>query len=206
MDEVLTPQEEFWRGHFGNDYIARNRDDQDLAANLRLFSQALATAGPLDSCVELGANIGMNLRALRLLYPGIHLSGVEINPKAAAELRNFVDHVDECSILHWEPDDQADLVLIKTVLIHISPAALPKVYDRLYRASKRFILLCEYYNPTPVEVPYRGHRDKLFKRDFAGEMLDRFEDLRLLDYGFAYRRDPAFVYDDQSWFLLEKNR
>jgi spore coat polysaccharide biosynthesis protein SpsF len=44
----------------------------------------------------------------------------------------------------------------------------------------------------------------LFKRDFAGEMLEQFADLRLIDYGFAYRRDPAFPQDDITWFLMEK--
>ena len=41
---------------------------------------------------------------------------------------------------------------------------------------------------------------RLFKRDFAGEMLDRFSDLRLVDYGFRYHRDPAHPADDLTWF------
>jgi len=65
-------------------------------------------------------------------------------------------------------------------------------------------LVAEYYNPTPVSVTYRGHQDRLFKRDFSGELLDRFKDLRLIDYGFAYSRDPNHPQDDISWFLLEK--
>jgi hypothetical protein len=56
----------------------------------------------------------------------------------------------------------------------------------------------------PVSVNYRGNTDRLFKRDFAGEMLDRFKDLRLLDYGFSYHRDNNFPQDDINWFLLEK--
>ena len=201
---MRTPQEEFWSGEFGDEYIDRNRGEADLAANLRLFSLALRAAGPIASCVELGANVGMNLRALKLLYPRIHLAGVEINARAAEELRSHAHRVDECSILEWDPAEQADLSMIKTVLIHINPEYLPEVYDRLYHGSRRYILICEYYNPTPIEVPYRGHSDRLFKRDFAGEMMERFPDLRLLDYGFAYRRDPCFLYDDQSWFLLGK--
>jgi spore coat polysaccharide biosynthesis protein SpsF len=46
----------------------------------------------------------------------------------------------------------------------------------------------------------------LFKRDFAGELLDRFSDLRLIDYGFVYRRDTHFPLDDISWFLFEKTQ
>jgi len=55
-----------------------------------------------------------------------------------------------------------------------------------------------------VSIPYRGHSDKLFKRDFAGEILDQFSDLRLVDYGFVWHRDNLFPQDDISWFLLEK--
>ena len=95
------------------------------------------------------------------------------------------------------------MTLIKGVLIHINPQMLPRVYDLLYRVGKRYVCLIEYYNPTPVEVSYRGHSGRLFKRDFAGEMLERFEDLKLLDYGFVYHRDPNFPLDDVTWFLLE---
>jgi spore coat polysaccharide biosynthesis protein SpsF len=57
-----------------------------------------------------------------------------------------------------------------------------------------------------VSVPYRGHAERLFKRDFAGEMLKRYPKLRLLDYGFAYHGDANFPQDDITWFLLEKTR
>jgi spore coat polysaccharide biosynthesis protein SpsF len=56
-----------------------------------------------------------------------------------------------------------------------------------------------------VSISYRGHSDRLFKRDFAGEMLDKYADLSLVDYGFCYKRDKAFPQDDITWFLLQKN-
>ena len=96
------------------------------------------------------------------------------------------------------------MCLIKGVLIHINPEQLSEVYHKLYLASKKYILIAEYYNPTPVSIPYRGHENKLFKRDFAGEMLDKFQDLFLLDYGFVYHRDNLFPQDDINWFLLKK--
>ena len=49
-----------------------------------------------------------------------------------------------------------------------------------------------------------GHREMLFKRDFAGEMLDRFPDLHLVDCGFVYHRATDFPMDDITWFLLRK--
>jgi len=203
-----TPQEEFWAGEFGTAYIDRNAGDRLLASNLHFFSRALAQAGPVTSCLELGANIGMNLRALRLLYPDATLQGAEINPKAASVLGEFLGagNVFTGSIFDLPVAEPVDLVLIKGVLIHINPEMLPTVYDTIYRASNRLVLVGEYYNPAPVAIPYRGHADRLFKRDFAGELLERFPDLTLLDYGFAYRRDRAFPQDDINWFLLQKGR
>ena len=111
----------------------------------------------------------------------------------------------QSSIIEFETTHQWDLTLTKVVLIHIHPDLLPEVYNRLYRFSKRYILLCEYYNPVPVSVVYRGNTSKLFKRDFAGEMLDLYPDLRLIDNGFVYHRDPKYsLQDDMNWFLLEK--
>ena len=53
-------------------------------------------------------------------------------------------------------------------------------------------------------IEYRGNQEKLFKRDFAGEILDTYSNIELKDYGFSYRRDQAFPQDDITWFLLEK--
>jgi spore coat polysaccharide biosynthesis protein SpsF len=69
----------------------------------------------------------------------------------------------------------------------------------------RYICICEYYNPTPVEVTYRGYQEKLFKRDFVGEILDMYPDLELVDYGFVYHRDNNFPQDDITWFLIQKS-
>ena len=204
----VTPQENFWAGEFGSDYIARNDSDAIVATNLNIFCNALKYAGGgFQSALEIGANIGMNLKALQPLYPGIHLKGVEINSDAAKRLAEVIgeNNVFEGSIFDYPNHEKVDLAIAKGVLIHINPDKLQGVYEMLYQASKRFILLAEYYNPTPVAITYRGHADRLFKRDFAGEMLDKYPDLRLVDYGFVYHRDPAFPDDDTNWFLLEKN-
>ena len=202
-----TKQEDFWAGQFGNDYIGRNRSETFLAANMALFSKIFATH-PLTSLVEFGANIGNNLDALRLLFPKLELSAIEINADASKALRDkaICKEVFEQSILDFAPAHRYDAVLIKGVLIHINPEMLPSVYDKLYASSSKYICLVEYYNPSPVQIPYRGHEGFLFKRDFAGEMMERFPDLQLLDYGFVYRNDPNFPQDDLTWFLLKKER
>ncbi|MCM2250972.1 MAG: hypothetical protein NDJ19_01305 [Ramlibacter sp.] len=201
-----TDQEKLWAGQFGTDYIARNQGEQLLASNLDFFGKALRQARGLDSCIEFGANIGMNLKALKLLYPRQEQFGIEINAEAARLLEDTIPkaNVARRSILEWQPTRSFDLTLIKGVLIHMNPDVLPQVYDKLHAAAGRYLLVAEYYNPQPVAIPYRGHGDRLFKRDFAGEIMERHRNLQLVDYGFAYRRDPQFPQDDITWFLMEK--
>jgi spore coat polysaccharide biosynthesis protein SpsF len=204
-----TQQEKFWAGKFGNEYIKRNQGNYYLAANLDFFSKALAKAGKMQNCIEFGANIGLNLQALKLLYPDQQQFAIEINPNAVTELRKFMpeSNVFQTSILDFDPSNIAggcDVAFIKGVLIHINPKFLMEVYKRLYDVAKRYILVCEYYNTTPVSTNYRGFTERLFKRDFAGEMMDMYPDLELLDYGFSYHRDRNFPQDDLTWFLIEK--
>jgi pseudaminic acid biosynthesis-associated methylase len=201
-----TDQEAFWAGEFGTEYIQRNQGDALLASNLDFFARALHAARGVKTAIEFGANIGMNLKALKLLHPMQEQHGIEINADAARQLAQVIpaEQVYQTSILDFEPRQTWDLVLIKGVLIHIDPDALQQVYDKLVAASGRYLLVAEYYNPAPVAIPYRGHANRLFKRDFAGEVMDRHPQMQLVDYGFAYRRDPSFPQDDLTWFLMEK--
>jgi pseudaminic acid biosynthesis-associated methylase len=201
-----TEQEAFWAGEFGTEYIQRNQGDALLASNLDFFTKALSATRDVHSCIEFGANIGMNLKALKLLHPSQEQYGIEINAEAAQQLSTIIPakHVYQISILDFEPTQTWNLVLIKGVLIHMNPDVLNQVYDKLVASTDRYLMVAEYYNPAPVAIPYRGHTDRLFKRDFAGEIMERHPGMQLVDYGFAYRRDPNFPQDDITWFLMEK--
>ncbi len=205
MDSYKSEQENFWAGDFGNEYIGRNEGAAIVAGNTALFANILQKTCGVESVIEFGANIGLNLRALKWLLPQATFAGVEINRQAATQLGQlgFVD-VFHQSILDYPVYAKHDFVLTKTVLIHIAPEHLPAVYDKLYASSSRYICVAEYYSQDPVEITYRGHTSKLFKRDFAGDMLKRFPMLSLISYGFAYQSDPLFPQDDITWFLLEK--
>lgn len=202
----LTEQEQFWQGDFGDRYVERNQGHALISANVALFAKALGRVHGLKSVLELGTNAGNNLLALSQLLPSCEFNGVEINAKAHAQAQSLnVGEIWHGSLFDFPRERRYDLTLSKGVLIHLAPELLNQAYDQLYHLSSRYVLIAEYYNPAPVEVSYRGNSGKLFKRDFAGEMLDRFPDLKLLDYGFIYRRDPQFPVDDVTWFLLEKH-
>ncbi len=208
---TTTAQEEAWKGQFGNDYQKRSPGNVDFNTTFfeRIFPRRTDTYqrnwDEILTILELGAGRGANIKALRRRFPAATATGVELNPAALRALRQDAPEANaiEASVTEWAPETTWDLVLTKGLLIHIPPAALPVVYGVMHRASSRFILIAEYYNPTPVSVEYRGEKDLLWKRDFAGEMLDLYADLSLVNYGFAYHRDRA-PQDDITWFLLEK--
>jgi pseudaminic acid biosynthesis-associated methylase len=205
-----TEQEKFWAGEFGTEYSNRNVGANILASNIALFADVFRRLPKLDSVIEFGANIGLNLKALEFLYPGQTQFAIEINEVAAKKINDELPNVKvfNLAISDFETEmlssGPCDLALIKGVLIHINPDQLKMVYRKLFESSKKYILICEYYNPKPDTVSYRGHTDRLFRRDFAGEMLDTYADLKLVNYGFAYHRDPSFPQDDLTWFLLER--
>lgn len=201
-----SEQETFWEGEFGNSYTERNKGGHWIASNTSFFANALGKASRIKSVLELGANRGLNIQALAALLPQASLSAVEINSIAATELERSCPDAEifKTSLLEFRSEKRWDMCFTKGVLIHINPEKLSDAYQALYEHSSKYILLAEYYNPSPVEISYHGHSSKLFKRDFAGEILEKYEDLRLIDYGFVYHRDLNFPQDDLTWFLMEK--
>ena len=203
----VTEQETFWAGDFGNDYVDRNQGPPAQAASLSVFSSILPHCAGADSALELGANLGLNMRSLATLKPGMTLNAVEINARAAAALKQALPQVTvhHAAIQDFSPPEQYDLVFTCGVLIHLAPESLPEVYRKMASCARRYVMMYEYYSPSPVEVPYRGHSGRLFKRDFAGEFLDLHPGWQLRAYGCTYRRDPAFAHDDANWFVMERN-
>jgi spore coat polysaccharide biosynthesis protein SpsF len=199
-----TEQESFWAGTFGDEYTRRNTTP--ASARRGFFESILVSTAGVATVCELGANRGDNLAALYQIAPKLELTGVELNEGAVQALRAQVPSVTAVlsSIQDFEPNKTFDLVFTCGVLIHIPPVDLTSVYERLFVLSARYVLLNEYFSPRPVEIEYRGHHNRLFKRDFAGELLDRFpKNLRVVDYGFLWRRqEPG--WDDTNWTLFEK--
>jgi len=205
----VTEQELFWQGDFGDEYTSRNYSEKIVVSNINLFSEIMVKAHDVKTIFEVGCNAGLNLIALTYLDPNYRMSGIDINGGALSKLKQLFDQKEkdapelvQGSIADFETEQTYDMVFTKGVLIHIAPELLPAIYNKMVAMSNRYIMVAEYYNPTPVELPYRGNQGKLFKRDFAGELMDR-HNLRLVSYGFAYHRD-LYPQDDLCWFLLEK--
>lgn len=199
-------QELFWSNQFGSKYILRNTEKK-LNLNNYFFFKKILKKIKFNSLLEFGSNIGSNITVLKKINKKINkIAAIEINKKAALILKE--KHKDvivfNSSISKFKPNDQFDLVLCKGILIHINPNQIKYIYDKIYRSCKKYILIAEYYNPEPIKIIYKGYSNKLFKRDFAGEMLKKYKKLNLINYGFVYHKDKH-PQDDITWFLLEKN-
>jgi pseudaminic acid biosynthesis-associated methylase len=160
---------------------------------------------PPKSILEVGANIGINLRALGALS-GARMMAIEPNDKARAILledRVVASDDVQAGIASRIPlpDRAADLVFTSGVLIHIHPDELHQSMREIYRCSARWIVSVEYFSDTPVEVAYRGHSGVLFKRDFGSEWLDLFPDLRPISWGFEWKRITGL--DNLTWWIFE---
>ena len=205
VQKNTSKQVEFWAGEFGNSYTERNQGELRSGSATAMFADIFRHTRSIGSVLELGANRGLNIEAIHSLKPDVELSAVEVNEQAFGILqqKTYVEAT-HSSIQNFKADRSWDLTFTRGVLIHIAPEDLSVAYQRLYEYSRRYILVAEYYNPTPVALEYREHHGYLFKRDFAGELLDRYEDLSLISYGFCYHRDNVFPQDDITWFLMEK--
>lgn len=197
-----------WSGEFGDRYTERNPASADaVRGRVRIWSQVLGRLLPQPmSALEVGPNLGLNLRALPLVAD-MDLWAIE--PNASARQRLVEDKVLAADRLmegfgHSIPmaDGAVELAFTTGVLIHVDPSLLEKTVREIHRVSSRYIFCSEYFSPKAETITYRGESDLLFKNDFGSVYLDLFPDLELVDYGFFWRRTT--VMDDSTWWLFRK--
>ena len=202
----MNEQEKFWSGNFGNNYTKRLPTKLLLANNIYFFKKILKKNYKINSLIELGANNGSNILAIKKIKKKLNnITAVEINSNACKQLKKIKKiSVINKPISKLKIKDKFDLVLLKGVLIHINPNQLKKIYKKISTLSSKYVLIAEYYNPYPIKIDYRQYKNKLFKRDFAGEFVANNRNFKIVDYGFVYRKDK-FPQDDLTWFLIKKS-
>ena len=195
--------EDLWAGEFGDAYVDRNR----RAAHGRddFWRDRIAQTSPA-SVLEVGCNLGGNLRPLAALLGAEALAGIDVNSTAIAAARDAVPGADlrQCSAYEIPFDDASfDLVFTTGVLIHLPTEGLYKAIDEIVRCSARWVLCGEYFAEQEEEVPYRGHDEALFRRDYGGIYRERHPDLKLVEQGFLGASDDS-SWDDVTWWLFER--
>jgi len=202
----LNPQELFWKNDYAKKYIAKNKEF-DRKRGVEAWMLMLRKTKNVASILECGCNIGRNVGFLKKALPKAEKSVVEISKPAFdfVTKKHKLKNAFHGTIFDSDFEEQFDLVFTVGVLIHIRPKDLLRNMRKLYRNSKKYILIGEYFNRTPIMINYQGKRNRLFKRDFGREFIKNFP-VSLVDYGFlwGYYYDIA-GFDDITWWLFQKN-
>jgi pseudaminic acid biosynthesis-associated methylase len=199
-DSETQRLEQLWRGDFGDAYVDRNID----AYNGRepFWTEIIGRLGP-SRVLEIGCNIGGNLRWIAPHLESGAVFGIDVNLKALDALRTFVPDVNAVRASARElpfRDQWFDLVFTMGVLIHQPDESLPDVMAEMARCSSRFVLIGEYFAPEDTEVPYRGVDGALFKRDYGRLFLETNPSATLVESGFM---GAAEGFDDITWWLFQ---
>ncbi len=199
-----------WSSEFGADYVSRNQAtaqaiEQRKKAFSVIFKHIPAPDAPA-SILEAGSNIGINIHALAQITDAV-LHAVEPNEEALNTLIASEIIPPERALngsLKALPfdDGSIDLVFTSGVLIHVPDDALDQAVSEILRVSGRYILTLEYFSPKPLSIPYHGHNDLLFKRDYGSLFLDACSDLEYVADGFFWKRVTGL--DDLNWWLFQK--
>jgi len=187
---MSTEQIKTWTGSFGREYTSRNtfRDHQDFNRFYReryglsrddLNRRFLGHLSAEARLLEVGCNIGNQLEALGQVGFS-NLYGLEIQADAVKQAHLLRPHLNIIEGSAFEipfRDEFFDVVFTNSVLIHVAPADLARVFSEIYRVSRSWIWGLEYFSPQLIEVRYRGHDNLLWKADYAGLMQRQFPDL-----------------------------
>lgn len=201
---MLTEQEQFWKGDFGDQYVGRHKE-LDWRARVPFWHSIIEMTGA-RSILEAGCNSGANMKAIRRALVEADadvasLWGCDINSTAIEEAGDAGLSVVNASLFdlkaEW-PDGGFDLVATVGVLIHVAPEDLGRAMDSIIAASRRYVLAVEYADETEVMVPYRDHAERLWRRPFGRLYQER--GLTMLAEGEA----PADAFDRCNWWLLSR--
>ncbi|MCC6227348.1 MAG: methyltransferase domain-containing protein [Microthrixaceae bacterium] len=193
--------ENLWGSEFGDQYVERNAD---VSAHRGTFWTPFCARHDIGSALEVGCNIGANLRWISDSLPAGRTYGIDINREAIARA-----HVEvPLANVVWAPareipfrERHFDLVFTMGVLIHQPDATLPLVLSEMVRCSRRLVFFGEYFSEDQEEVPYRGENGALFRRNYGRIFADMFPDWSLLERGFLPRSEG---WDDVTWWLFQR--
>jgi pseudaminic acid biosynthesis-associated methylase len=204
----MTNQEErYWANN--SHYVTRN-STFDHVLGVRAWKQILQPIQrEIKSVLDCGANIGRNIGFLKdsSLLPEAEFAAIDLN-KAALDVlaTKFPDaKLYNSSLLNIDLEAKFDLVFTSGVLIHINPENLARVFDNLMTFSNRYLILIEYFNRTPVEIPYHGQSGLLWKRDFGKDFLE-YSNWKVVSYGFLWGQEfDNCGFDDCNYWVFERN-
>ena len=187
--------QDWWAGDWGNSYHERNR--VDWRRRVKFWGQILDLTGA-RSIWEWGCGPGWNLTAIhaaadnkfRPWLPEVY--GTECNESAIEQAITAGLPVDE-----FIPNFKCEIAMTVGALIHVPPEDLQDMMQEIIDTSCDYVLAVEYFNETPKEIEYHGHKGKLWAMDYGKKYQEM--GLKLIAQGGA-----GDGFDDCTFWLLRK--
>ena len=204
-----TPQIKFWRDKIGEAYTAKNIEKIPRHKIRQNFFNLFKDIPKTAKILEVGCNIGYNLKSLRDLgFSNLH--GIDISPYAVEEANKTFPFlkVSEGSALELPfLDNSFDVIFTCGVLIHIHPNELKTVMKEINRCSSKYILGNECCNFDKIEPTnygkYRGEDEVFFYANYF-ELYKRYLNISFKDEKFIKEHYPRTVVFDKVTFILTK--
>lgn len=191
---------DYWQSYW------RQKSGQGLESYLqrtdlkKWFARQVAELSP-TSVLELGCNVGGNLREIGSLDPSIKLHGIELNPQAIALGRREVtpqgadvmqgSMADAASLFKG----QADIVFSSAATMHCDDDIFAKTKEAALSIAKKVIVHMEYHAWTPADL-YNG---RLWHSSFLSDRWIR-------DYVAEYEGHPRVDRVETRAIPLSINR
>ncbi len=168
--------------------------------------EKISTHTPISSVLEVGCASGPNLYAVARKFPGVQITGIDINPEAVAfgtrqfakegiaNVRLQVGKADELSRF---PDRSFDIVFTNAMLIYIGPDKIRDVIKDLLRITRRALILMELYRPEKNGNDKHGlgtYQHDNWIRDYA-RLLEPFA----AGGHIEVTRIPREVWPERPW-------
>lgn len=215
MTFEYTDQMKKWDGEFGKEYTDRNaRTLEQVAASYAVRYGEDVTPTKLKGefiehfsrsmrILEVGSNVGNQLLWLQAM--GFkNLYGIELQSYAVELSKSRTKNIDIITGSAFDipfKDGFFDLIFTDGVLIHISPSDIVQALKEIYRCTNKYIWGFEYYADEYTEIPYKQHRNLMWKANFAKLYIDKLPGLELL-------KEKRLKYinsdNEDSMFLLKK--
>lgn len=206
-----------WEDKFGEEYTKRNMITPSELDNLYLKRYGISRTEMnyefLEflnrdlKILEVGSNIGNQLNLIhkigfKNLYGiEINFNAIKISNKLNAELPIYVIKGNALELPF--KDEFFDLVFTSGVLIHINPNNIEKAISEIYRCSKKYIWIFEYFTDIGYpEVKYRGQSNLLWKTNFKKLFLEYFPELKVVKENLYHYNENENLVDQMC--LLKK--
>lgn len=119
-----------------------------------VLREVLNSLGPIDSVLDVGCGRGRLASLLLDLMPKTKYSGLDIGAAqvaATAKVRPNGKFY-ESRIQDFEPFRKWDLVLVSEVLMHIPPADIQAVCNKLRTLARKWIVTVDWTEPIPGPI------------------------------------------------------